>query len=115
MVGGRVAEVCCSIVAGGRWTQTFLGVVDLWEVGAEADLRTSAVDWGVLEAWKAVEKETSYADLVTGSGTCPVLSPIQKDGPLDSRAASLLSTNQFPRRFSSRALRMTVKFHTVHM
>ena len=77
MVGGRVAEVYCSIVAGVRWKQTFLGVVDLWEVGAEADLRTSAVDWGVLEAWKAVEEEeTSYADLVTGSGTWPVLSPI---------------------------------------
>ena len=69
MVGGRVAEVCCNIVAGVRWKQMFPGVVDPWEVDGEADLRTSAVDWGVLEAWRAVEEETSYADLVTGSDT----------------------------------------------
>ena len=80
-----MAKVCCSIVAGVRRKQTFLGVVDLWDAGAE---RTSA---------------RNRLDLVTGSGTCPVLSPIQKDGP------ALIFT-QFPRRFSSRAPRMTVKY-----
>ena len=73
-----MAAVCCSIVAGVRWKQTFLGVEDLWEVGVEAGLQTSAVELGVLSAWRAVEEGTSYADLVTRSGTCPVLSPIQK-------------------------------------
>jgi hypothetical protein len=44
MAVGRVAEVCCSIVAGVRWKKRFREVGDPWEVGAEADLRTSAED-----------------------------------------------------------------------
>jgi hypothetical protein len=72
MAEGRVAEVCCSIVAGARWRKTFRAVVGLWEVGAGGDLRRSGRDWGVLEVWRSVD-ETSYADLVTESGTCPVI------------------------------------------
>jgi hypothetical protein len=44
MAGGRVAEVCRSIVAGVRWKKRFREVGGPWEVGAGADLRTSAED-----------------------------------------------------------------------
>ena len=44
MAGGRVAEVCCSIVGDVRWKKRFLEVEGLWEVGAGADLRTSGED-----------------------------------------------------------------------
>ena len=44
MAGGRVVEVCCSIVADVRWKKRFLVVVDLWEVAVGADLRRSAED-----------------------------------------------------------------------
>lgn len=43
-VGGRVGEVCCSIVAGVRWKKMFLEVGGPWEVDAGADLLTSAED-----------------------------------------------------------------------
>lgn len=86
MVRGRVAKVCCSIVAGVRRKQTFLGVVDLWGAGAERRL-----------------------DLVTGSGTCAVLSPIQKDGPRVHLHSSFHVVSL------AVAPCMTVKFHAVHM
>ena len=44
MEGGRVAAVCCSMVAAVRWKKRFLEVGGPWEVGAGAGLRTSAED-----------------------------------------------------------------------
>ena len=44
MAAGRVDEVCYSIVAGVRWKRKSLEVGGPWEVGEEADLRTSGED-----------------------------------------------------------------------
>ena len=80
---------------------------DLWVAGAEADLQTSAVELGVLEVWRAVEV-TSYTDLVTRSGICPVLSPIQIDCPSFNCTSLVELPNSVYYAVSPAVLRMTV-------